>query len=82
LYSRLPIDIDQVIWLFCPDILVLVLLPILIHYFNRCARACSLGIAAQIKIMGESLLVFTGLWSVCDTYGYSNNSTNTVTCCL
>jgi hypothetical protein len=25
-------------------------------------RARSLGIAAQIKIMGEPLLVFTGLW--------------------
>jgi hypothetical protein len=24
--------------------------------------ACSLGIAAQIKIMGESSLVFIGLW--------------------
>jgi hypothetical protein len=33
-----------------------------IDYFNGYARACSLGIAAQIKIMRESLLVFTGLW--------------------
>jgi hypothetical protein len=33
-----------------------------IDYFNGCARARSLGIAAQIKIMGESSLVFTGLW--------------------
>jgi hypothetical protein len=33
-----------------------------IDYFNGCARACSLGIAAQIKIMGEPLLVFLGLW--------------------
>jgi hypothetical protein len=33
-----------------------------IDYFNGCTRARSLGIAAQIKIMGESLLVFTGLW--------------------
>jgi hypothetical protein len=33
-----------------------------IDYFNGCARACNLGIAAQIKIMGEPLLVFTGLW--------------------
>jgi hypothetical protein len=33
-----------------------------IDYFNGCARACSLGIAAQIKIMGEPSLVFSGLW--------------------
>jgi hypothetical protein len=33
-----------------------------IDYFNGCARARSLGIAAQIKIIGEPLLVFTGLW--------------------
>jgi hypothetical protein len=30
--------------------------------FNDCARAHSLGIAAQIKIMGEPSLVLTGLW--------------------
>jgi hypothetical protein len=42
--------------------LVLVLLPMLIDYFNSCARACSLSIAAQIKIIGGPLLVFTGLW--------------------
>jgi hypothetical protein len=33
----------------------------LIDYFNGCARARSLGIAAQ-KIMREPSLVFTGLW--------------------
>jgi hypothetical protein len=33
-----------------------------IDYFNDCARARSLGIAAQIKIMGEPPLIFTGLW--------------------
>jgi hypothetical protein len=33
-----------------------------IDYFNGCARARSLGIAAQIKIMGEPTLLFTGLW--------------------
>jgi hypothetical protein len=33
-----------------------------IDYFNGCARARGLGIAAQIKIMGEPPLVFTGLW--------------------
>jgi hypothetical protein len=31
-------------------------------YSNGCARARSFGIAAKIKIMGESLLVFAGLW--------------------
>jgi hypothetical protein len=61
-YSRLPNDVDQVVRLFCPDMLVLVLLPILIDYFNGCTRACSLGIVAQIKIMEEPSLVFTCLW--------------------
>jgi hypothetical protein len=31
-------------------------------YFNGCVRACSLGIVAQIKKMGEPLLVFADLW--------------------
>jgi hypothetical protein len=44
-----------------PDILVLVLLPMVIDYFNGCARARSLGIAAQ-KIMGEPSLVFSVIW--------------------
>jgi hypothetical protein len=61
-HSRLPSDIDQVVRLFCPDMLVLVLLPMLIDYFNGCVRARSLGIAANIKFMGESSLVFIGLW--------------------
>jgi hypothetical protein len=34
----------------------------LIDYFNDCAHACSFGIAAQIKTMGEISLVFMGLW--------------------
>jgi hypothetical protein len=38
----------------------LVLLTMWIDYFNGCARARSLSIAAQIKIM-EPPLVFTGL---------------------
>jgi hypothetical protein len=42
--------------------LMLVLLKMLIDYFNGCARARSLGIAAQTKIIGEPSLVFTGLW--------------------
>jgi hypothetical protein len=33
-----------------------------IDYFNGFMRACSLGTMTQIKIMGEPLLVFTGLW--------------------
>jgi hypothetical protein len=41
---------------------VLVLLPMWINYFNGCTRAHSLDIAAQIKIMGKPSLVFTGLW--------------------
>jgi hypothetical protein len=41
--------------------LMLVLLPMLIDYFNGYARARSLGTAAQIKIMGEPSLIFTGL---------------------
>jgi hypothetical protein len=61
-YSRVPSDVDQVVRLFCPDMLVLVLLPMLIDYFNGCIRARNLSIAVQIKIMGESLLVFIGLW--------------------
>jgi hypothetical protein len=60
-YHRLPNDVDQVVRLFCPHILVLVLLPMWIDYFNGCTRARSLGIVAQVKIMGEPLLVFTGL---------------------
>jgi hypothetical protein len=32
--------------------------------FNGCARACSLGIAAQIKIMEMFRLIFIGLWFV------------------
>jgi hypothetical protein len=65
-YPRLPSGGDQVVRLFCPDILVLILLPIWIDYFNGYARARSLGIAARIKIMGEPSLVFTvyGLVSI------------------
>jgi hypothetical protein len=58
-YSRFLNDIDQFIRLFCPIILVLVLLTMLIDYFNGCAYARSLSIAAQ-KIMGESSVVFRG----------------------
>jgi hypothetical protein len=34
----------------------------LIDYFNGCAHACIISIAAQIKIMGEPLLLFLSLW--------------------
>jgi hypothetical protein len=60
--SRLSSDVDQAVRFGFPDILVLVLLLMVIDYFNRCARACSLDIAAQIKIMGEPMLVFSGQW--------------------
>jgi hypothetical protein len=61
-YPRLSSNVDQVVWLFCPEILVLVFLPIWIDYFNGCVRARSFGIAAQIKIMRKPLLVFIALW--------------------
>jgi hypothetical protein len=59
-YSKLPSDIDKVVQLFCPVILVLVLLPMLIDYFNGCTCVRDLGIADQIKIMEEP--VFTCWW--------------------
>jgi hypothetical protein len=36
-----------------------------IDYFNGHAHLCSLGIASQIKIMGEPLLILSGLWFDC-----------------
>jgi hypothetical protein len=42
-------------------ILVLVLLPMVIDYFNGCVRARSLGIATQIKIMGEYVGIFRSM---------------------
>jgi hypothetical protein len=33
-----------------------------IYYFNGCTHARGLSIAAQIKIMGEPSLIFSGLW--------------------
>jgi hypothetical protein len=62
-YSRLSIDDDKASRLLFPDILVLVLLPMLYDCFNGCVRARSFGIAAQ-KIMGELSSVSTGLWLV------------------
>jgi hypothetical protein len=63
-YSRLPSDVDQVVRLFCPDMLMLVLLPMLIDYFNDYARARSLSTAAQIKIMGEPSLVYLQVYGL------------------
>jgi hypothetical protein len=62
-YSRLSNDVDQPVRFFSPGILVLVLLPMVIDYFNGCTRARSLGIAAQ-KIIEKPSLVFSGLWFV------------------
>jgi hypothetical protein len=52
-----PTMLIRVFDCFFPSILVLVLLSMVIDYVNGCMRACSLGIAGQIKIIGESLLV-------------------------
>jgi hypothetical protein len=55
-------DIELIVRLLFPGILVLVLLSMVIDYFNGYARVHGLGIAAQIKIMGEPSLVFSGLF--------------------
>jgi hypothetical protein len=57
-----PNEVDQALRLLFPGIQVLVLLLIVTDYFNGYTRACSFGIAAQIKTLGEPLLVFSGLW--------------------
>ena len=54
-------DVDQAIRLLFPEILMVLLLLVCVDYFNGCLRARSLGTAAQIKIMGEPSLVFTGI---------------------
>jgi hypothetical protein len=65
-YTRLSNDVDQAVRSLFPGILVLVLSPMWIDYFNGCVRARSLGIAAQIKNMGAPLLVFAGiLYDIC-----------------
>jgi hypothetical protein len=48
LYSPLVSDVDKAVRLLFPGILVWVLLPMVIDYFNGYACARSLGIAAQI----------------------------------
>jgi hypothetical protein len=47
-YTRLSSGVDQAVRFLFPEILVLVLLPMLVDCFNGCVRARSLGIAAQI----------------------------------
>jgi hypothetical protein len=47
-YTRLSSGVDQAVRFLFPRILVLVLLPMLVDYFNGCVHAHSLGIAAQI----------------------------------
>jgi hypothetical protein len=44
--SRLPSDIDRLFGLLFPSILVLVLLSMVIDYFNDCMHTRSLGIAS------------------------------------
>jgi hypothetical protein len=61
-YPGLSNNVDKAVRLLFPGILVLVLLPMVIDYFNGYARAHSLGIVDQIKIMGESSLIYSGLW--------------------
>jgi hypothetical protein len=57
-YPRLPSDGYQVVRLFCPDILVLVLLPMWIDYFNGCTCARSLCITAQINYGRTSIGIY------------------------
>jgi hypothetical protein len=42
--------------------MLMLVLPMLIDYYNGCAHTYSLGTAAQIKIMRKPSLVFTNLW--------------------
>jgi hypothetical protein len=60
-YSWLTNDIDQVVRLLFPVILVLVFLSMMITYFNGCTRARSLGI-----IDGE--YTFVGIFKSMDLY--------------
>jgi hypothetical protein len=55
--------VDKKVWLVLIEILVLVLMPMLVDYFNRYACACNnLLIVNQAKINGETSLVFIELW--------------------
>jgi hypothetical protein len=64
-YTQLASDVDKTVRLRFLGILLWILLSMVIDYFNGRAHICSLGIAAQIKIMGEPLLILLGLWFDC-----------------
>ena len=55
-------NVDQSVRLLFPKILVLILLSMLVDYFNGYAVRVVLALRLKIKIIGKSLLVFTGLW--------------------
>jgi hypothetical protein len=48
--SRLPSNDDQAVRLLFPGILVLVLLLMVIDYFNGCVHACGIGIPVKLKL--------------------------------
>jgi hypothetical protein len=56
-YSRPASDVDQAVRFVFPEILVVVLLPMLDDYSNGYTHTRSLGTAAKIKIMREPSLV-------------------------
>jgi hypothetical protein len=56
-----PSDVDQVVQLLFISLLALLLVPMVIDYFNGYARAHILAIVVQIKIMREPSLVLSGL---------------------
>jgi hypothetical protein len=55
--SRLPCDIDPIVRLLLPRILVFSLLTLL-NYFNGCIKCVALEIWLKIKIVGEPFFVF------------------------
>jgi hypothetical protein len=72
-YSRLASDIGKAVWLLFPGILMWVLSPMVIDYFNGCTRARSLGISHSGKILvthshaiiSFSLVIYVPITSVC-----------------
>jgi hypothetical protein len=61
-YTRFSSDVDQAVRSLFSRILVLVLSPMLVDYFNGCVRTRSLSIAAQIKNIETPLLIFACIW--------------------
>ena len=61
-FPQLSSDIDQAVRLLFPEVLVLVLLSMLVGYFNGCAVRVTLVLQLKIKITGELSLLFTGVW--------------------